>query len=844
MLKEKIKSYFSRFPKLKVLFFFDEKQEYLQEVEELDIEDIHIEFYQNNPFEVKTKLLFELNNQKVLLYLPMSQPNDQESYLKFPLMGLLTANMQVQLDNVGTFMEDYALQRHQKSLVARYIKELKYSTVQEICNPILNAENFKESNLQKALVSAFLKFRNIEDWQIITAKFISLSYVKDSTVLDRAIKKIVDLNFENEVLKRIKDHTEIAIDKLSAENLQKLARAVLYNKITQTITDVNTNDPYSDLKINDSSQITYLNQMLYDVERNQNLSTAFNKAMIEASKDIKGSTLIEVYGVEANFAEFTNEMIWAIIAELKNNISINPALVIQRLDTISLQSNLDENIKQSLKYIVQIAKMYKDISEIESYILDTPELYLQTYAEEWYKIDYAYRKAISTYKNMDISDMPNTVDLEQIRLDLNEEYNKHTSKLNTEWLRCLDQLNFDYSRINIPKQFNFYNAEIDGNSTKVVVVISDALRYEAANELLSQMHGDPKNTAEIKYMLASIPSKTNVGMANLLPGNKIFNNGNIESDGISTSGTENRSKLLQKYNPNSSAIQYSDLQGLSRKDTREIFKRNVVYVYHDVIDSTGDKRNSERRTFDAVEDAIEELKKFVKNLHASLNVAKVIITADHGFLYNDKEIEEKDKESIVSDTVMSGNRYFITTDKQDSQLTYSIPLSSTTSFDSNLYVNIPISVNRYKKQGVGQQFAHGGGSLQELVVPLIESSRQRVEVTKKVSPMLVNSRGLKIVSNILKLNILQETPISRLEKELTITVGLYKGSTLVSNIVTLTLNSTAESPSERMYRVDLTLSADSATDSFLKLKIFDADDSLNPIIEERVENGTLINPDF
>ena len=66
----------------------------------------------------------------------------------------------------------------------------------------------------------------------------------------------------------------------------------------------------------------------------------------------------------------------------------------------------------------------------------------------------------------------------------------------------------------------------------------------------------------------------------------------------------------------------------------------MVYIYHDVIDATGDKKPSERRTFEAVKDAINELKIFVKMLHSSYNVSKVIITADHGFLYNDREIEE------------------------------------------------------------------------------------------------------------------------------------------------------------------------------------------------------------
>ena len=47
-----------------------------------------------------------------------------------------------------------------------------------------------------------------------------------------------------------------------------------------------------------------------------------------------------------------------------------------------------------------------------------------------------------------------------------------------------------------------------------------------------------------------------------------------------------------------------------------------------------------------------------------------------------------------------------------------------------------------------------------------------------------------------------------------------------------------------MARIELTLSADSVSETFLKLKIFDVDDMLNPLIEERIQNNTLIQPDF
>jgi len=130
------------------------------------------------------------------------------------------------------------------------------------------------------------------------------------------------------------------------------------------------------------------------------------------------------------------------------------------------------------------------------------------------------------------------------------------------------------------------------------------------------------------------------------------------------------------------------------------------------------------------------------------------------------------------------------------------------------------------------------------VVPIIDSSRKRQEITKKVAPMLVYRGQLRVVSNILRMQILQKEKVSRFEKEITICIGLYKDLELVSNEYSILLNSTEEAPSERMHRVDMNLAAAAAKESFLKLKIFDEEDKLNPLLEELVQNSTLIQTDF
>ena len=845
MIKEKIESYFTRFPDLRILFFFDEHKEYEQEVKDLDMDPIFVEYWEDNPFSLKCKLIQDLKNEKVLLYLPIKQPTTQKAFHAFPLMGLLIANKELQLDNVGGFMEEFHLQRHQKSLVSKYIGTLKYAGIQEVCQPILNASNFEESKLQRGLVSAFLKFKVIESWSILVAKLLTLSHEKDTKELDKVVKKITDLNFEDVVIKRIQEVTGFSIQSITKDSLLDVARSVLYNNLTQTISEVNTNDPYTSFKIKDTTQITRLNQMLQEVDRHPTVKSKFEELLAFVSKDIKGAKLIEVYGEDANFAEFNAEMIWAVIGKIQSHLASAPADIIKKLETLSLQSGMSAIVQQMLKYLIQVAKMHQYINAIKTYVLDTPEEYVHQYTNEWYKLDSSYRRAILSYKNLDSSEVPKAIDIEAIHSELNTNYDKHTDILNREWLKCLNHFKFDYPNIKVPKQYDFYATEIAPTDQKVVVIISDALRYEAGQELLSEMHGDSKNTAEMRYMLASIPSKTNVGMAQLLPGEqKEFNDGDIRIDGVSSSSMY-RSKILETSKPNSKAIQYGALDGLGRPEIREIFKNDVVYVYHDVIDATGDSRSSERRAFGAVEEAVLELKKFVKLLHGSYNVAKVYITADHGFIYNDKKIEDKDKEKLPDiDMIQSHNRYFISSDMVKKELSYTMPLSATTKFKDEVFVTVPFSVNRYNKGGVGHQFVHCGGSLQELIVPLIESSRKLKDVTRKVNPILINKGGYRIVSNILKLNILQENELSRIEKERTISIGLYKESELVSNEEELVLNFTSESPSERLSRIELTLSTAAGSESFLKLKIFDVNDKLNPLIEERVQNNTIIPTDF
>lgn len=845
MLKGKIEKYFQQSPNLKVLFFFDEQKEWEEEIGSLEIENIRIVKWANNDFYLKTQLYGEWSNDKILLYLPQAAPKSKRDYKTFPLLGLLIANKELSLDNVGEFMDEFHLQKHQKSLVSKYMKELQYSNVKEVCRPILKASIFEERVLIQGLISAFLRFSSITPWAVIIGKLLTFTLSGQEEELKRFQNKIKDNDLLDILLLKTKEYFEVVLNDLTKESLLLVLRKIYYNRIVQTITNAVEEDPYRELKMLKPDTLVYFNQFLQEVDRNPRVQEKLENALALVGKDIQGKKLIAAYGPEAEFTMYADDMLWEIMALDQTNLSIKPTESIRRLEQLSLQPGLNQVIIDSLQFMIYSAQMFEKINSNSTFILDSPDSYINTYIEEWMYIDFAYRKAITIYRFKDLADVPEKLNLETIHKELNDYYERFLDNVNREWLKCLDQFGFDYGKIAAPKQYDFYQLEVAPYDQKVVVIISDALRYEVAAELMSEMHGDPKNTATIRHQLASIPSKTFIGMAQLLPHKElIFNEDKILVDKLASNGIPERQKILSSYQEEGIAIKHSDMLNKTTEELRAIFKSRLVYVYHNEIDKIGDDRASEHNTFEAVDRTIELLQKLIKSLHATYNVAKVIITSDHGFVYNDRIIDDKDKEPGPNGNTPSHNRYDLTPDDKAPSMGYKFPLGITTKFKETQFVTIPESVNRYRKQGVGHQFVHGGGSLQELIVPIVESSRKRKEVAKKVNPVLVYKGRLQVVSNIFRTNILQENKVTRFEKEINLYIGLYKDLELVSNEQTIVMNSTSEAPSERIHRIELTLNQEAAYESFLKLKVFDEEDKLNALIEELVQNNTLIQADF
>jgi uncharacterized protein (TIGR02687 family) len=841
MLQDKIKTYFNRNPQMKILFFFDPEGENEEEVKSINMEGVQVEYAQNDWFNLKVKFNTIWKNQKVFLYLRMPTPQTQEDYLNFPLLGLLKANKELRLDNITDFMNEFGLKDHQSNLVKKHIKELKYSQTQQVLRSWLNAANFEENKIQQGLFCAFLDLPKMEDWNTILVRLLSYSIESKEKELLRFFKKTKENGLLDVLNKRIRRCFGESLEEAVPAEVVELVKRMKYNSIVQDFV-VKEADPYKALKIKDVDCIEPLNQLREMGLNHPYLGKSFDEVLKINGASIQESRIIELYGADANYVYMTDELKWEVIRYLLNQGSEQPGNSGKILERISIQTQEDGSLKGTLSFLVYSTELFTKIDQIKSLVFDTPDEYIQKYTAQFYQIDHLYRKCVFIYRSLELNTIPVEELLEQLKLQIENKYSKFIYTLNREWLSCLSLKQFEYNNISCPKQYDFFKRLIQPLKQKVAVLISDALRYEVAQELLNELHTDDKNVSELSCQLASIPSETAFGMANLLPGKSFVYDGEIKIDGEKPNSVEQRDKILKKHSDKYKAVSFETILNGSKQENRELFKADVIYIYHDIIDKEGHK-GTERNVFYAAQTAIVELSKMVKQIQGGFGVNKVIITSDHGFIYNDTEILEADKNEMANCVFAdSGARHYVTLDDPEITIGHKIALFKTTKYQEPYVAVIPDSVNRFKKSGSRYKFTHGGGSLQELIVPVIESARKEEKVQRKVKPILL-SRNLSIVSNNLKIQLLQENPLSAIEKECTIEIGIFNDTLLVSNKITLILNSTGEMPSERAYTVSLALNTKS-TESLLKLKIYDKDDLLNPLVEEIVKNNTLIERDF
>ncbi len=459
------------------------------------------------------------------------------------------------------------------------------------------------------------------------------------------------------------------------------------------------------------------------------------------------------------------------------------------------------------------------------------------YTESYYQMDTYYRLFhLSFQKSLETSNIL-LDDLFKHVVDKVEGLYTHwfLGELGNNWSDVsADELATYGKVLEIPQQEEFYCSRIKTSDTRVFVIISDAMRYEVAAAMADQLRRETQSKVSLGSMQSIFPSITKFGMAALLPHKELtveLRNDilTVLADGQSTASGY-RDKVLKSEDPASVALKYNDIIAMKRAERSALVKgMDVVYIYHDTIDEAS--HTSDTAVFAACDKAISELKNLVRIIVNEFGGTNILITADHGFLYTYSPLTEDDKvgknefydadRENISDLkkesakrcVEYGRRYAIV--QKGVQPNYLLPVKFLDG-KSDFGGFAPRESIRIKMNGGGMNFVHGGISLQEMVVPVIEyhylrndsMEYKRNKEKYDTKPVTVNllSANRKISNMIFSLNFYQKDAVGANREAAAYQVYFTdENGRQISDVQKIIADKTSDNGAERTFRCQFNL---------------------------------------
>jgi uncharacterized protein (TIGR02687 family) len=457
--------------------------------------------------------------------------------------------------------------------------------------------------------------------------------------------------------------------------------------------------------------------------------------------------------------------------------------------------------------------------------MDSVDSGLERYRASWWRIDRAYRcfsYHARQYGQVNV--------MEKLVEWVGKIYvNNFLNPLGDRWSDQVRRMD-SWTCGALPGQRMFFETHVRPFLTKgqkVFVIVSDALRYEAAADFAERMKSENRFTTELGAMFGCLPSYTQLGMASLLPGSSLEIDpvsGQVSLDGRSCTGTEARNEILKRaMDGKGTAIQAEQFLEMNTKIEGRALMRDheVVYIFHNVIDKVGDSPTTEAKTTEAVEKAFDELVQIVKKV-ANVNGNNMLLTADHGFLFQQEPLEKGDATALpeAAEWTNRNRRFAIGRGITESSATKVFDASQL-GLPGDWSCAFPGSLGRFPLQGSGKRYVHGGFSLQEVVIPVVHINKSRSDDTGRVSVEIIRMPS-KLTTGQVALSLYQEKPVTSKLLPKSLKIGVYApDGQAISEVKAITFDSKDEEPRKREMPVALVLSkaADPHNNSTVEIRL-------------------------
>lgn len=832
----------------RLVFWYDAEKSFIDELPSLSFKDVQIINMANeSALAVKIKLELIDKAGKYLLYFPCAEPDTEQDWL----LDIKLYSRCFYADRFSIIFNELGLQ--QQSLREHLAKRDKFLTskarliaLQRYIQPHFNA-----ADVDMAMIATMVKAESCDLTHIILA--LADQAVADGLGLETNPHALGDLE-KYDLIPALLNALEsevgylATIEDINGETPFKLGHFLIRLLVTGFCDSVGDVPSWAQALIMPAASSRATTRSLLSRWRD---SSRYYKAFDTVSSWVAIALNIKdkmsIFDVEQLADVVTFEAVeHKIIIDLAETIPKAPkselerfrAMITSRLDGYWSSKHKDDSTRRKFRTVYTALKAAIDLfclrlEYLSGFHFESSEILYKTYEQDLYRFDMAYRHYIYASQRANV----------EILKSLNDEVEScysywYIDNLAKNWGDRLEsEQRFQHWKISdIPNQQHFFQRHVlpllsAAPKRRVVVIISDAFRYEAAVELCDRINDKRYSEATLSSQLGVLPSYTTLGMAALLPHKTLEYRASVADDvfvdGLSSKGTVARNKILSAHG--GLAVTAEMVKSWSREEGREILKdQALVYVYHNIIDDRSDKGGpSEVDTFKHVEDAIEDLTELSRKIMMHFNTSTVLITADHGFLFQYSKLEAADRSTVAEkpmNALKSKKRYVVGFDLPESKDVWRGSTQATAGTLSVTDFWIPKGANRFHFVG-GSRFVHGGAMPQEIIVPVVTVKQLRGEKaekrTKRKVGVISAKSTLKMVSSIQKFDLMQTEMVSELVTAITVSVAIYDGDRKISSEEVVTFDCITDSATDRIKQVRLSLSGsqfDRKKDYFLVIK--------------------------
>ncbi len=791
------------FDKHRVVFWYDTKQELRSDFEAISISDVEKVEIANNEYGLKYRILREAPEQKFLLYKEGPQPEDLDNWL----LDVQLAHGEFRTDQVAIWLSELEL-------------GLEFAEVAQA-----HAEFFQAIKRKEALK----KLLKPDD----TAGQLRLKMLAVCAGSEPRMDSVVETLLQQ--LAEERDDGIRLIERCGLESFlwEQLTRFYGYEASEPSLRDFVIELFKSCYAMGTDGEVKLTGDALVFLKRWK------DSRQFEQGFETLSAECAEVLGIEQDLGkrDFRDlvELDYFRLIDQKIISDLVRAVVGRTVTSgdVALwvrqrrQGHWYGEFRHLYEAIEFAARFVQKLGE-SRLTMDSLSDGVQRYSRSWYQLDQLYRKftyhvRMSGQASLmgELSEQVENLYSNNYLLKLGDGFQVHVDAA-PRWEA--------YPVVQQKAFFEHWVRPYLRKDKRICVIISDAMRYEIGDELLGLIRQEDRYSAELEPALSTLPSYTQLGMAALLPNKSLViadnDTGTVLVDGQSSQGTVNRTKILQAaLDGRGQAVKAEDFMQLNREDSRELLKGNdVLYIYHNRIDHTGDKMHSEGQAFEAAEQTLDDLIRLIKKLTAA-NANNLLITADHGFIYQNRELDESDflGDVVSGDDIRYRDRRFVLGKGLSASPAFHHFSSEQLGLDGEMEVQIPRSINRLRLKGSGSRFVHGGASLQEVVIPVLKVNKKRQSDVSAVEVDILRGASSVITSGQLAVTLYQSGPVTEKVQPRHLRAGIYTQSgELISDSHELSFDLTSENPRERELQVRFVLSrkADEANgqEVFLKLE--------------------------